>query len=191
MKRIVEYKGSRVVCEVASDVWKYDTIEVEDGASTLQWFVTRQNKGYQLANFEGDQSLVPEQRLFECLAIVARIYLTPGDAGVGDAPTVSDAKTIFETGYFEFQIQQVITDRDNFFRLIGGGDIFPVAAAAPVAFMGDGAWPNVRKYAVSRIVPGGRSIEFFVYWPTPVALEATRKVQIAMYGYELIPKGKA
>jgi hypothetical protein len=184
MKRIVEYKGSRLVCEVASDVWKYDTVDVEDGDSQLQWFVTRQNKGYELANFEGDQSLVPEQRIFECLAIVARIY--QGD----DAPAIADAKNLFETAYFEYQIQQVITDRDNLFRIMGGGDIFHVGGAG-VAFMGDGAWPNVRKYAVSRLVPGGRSLEFFIYWPGGVTLTATQKLQVAMYGYELIPKGKA
>lgn len=183
MKRIIQYKGAKVACEVASDVWKYDTVDVTDGDSTLQWFVTRQNKGYHLANFEGDQSLVPEQRLFECLGIVARIYQG------ADAPLIADAKAIFETAYFEFQIQQVITDRDNLFRLMGGGDIFSVGGAG-VAFMGDGAWPNVRKYAVSRIVPGGRSIEFFIYWPGGVSLTTDYKLQVAMYGYELIPKGK-
>lgn len=184
MKRIVEFKGTKLVCEVASDVWKYDSEVIETGDSNMEFFVTRQGKGYHLANFEGDQSLVPEQRIFEVLAIVARIY------GGDDAPAIADSKNLFEDAYFEFRIQQVITDRDNLFRLIGGADIFSVGGVG-VSFMGDGAWPNVRKYAVSRLVPGGRSIEFEVYWPGGVTLLGDQKLQIALYGYELIPKGKA
>jgi hypothetical protein len=185
MRRVIEYKGSKIECEVASDSWKYDTVVVDDGDSQLQWFVTRQNKTYELANFEGDQSLVPEQRLFEVLAAVARIY--QGE----DAPLIADAKNVFETAYFEFQIQQVISERDNLFRLMGGGDIFSVGGLG-VSFMGDGAWPNVRKFAVSRIVPGGRSIEWTIYWPGGITIAAKGgvKLQIALYGLELIPKGK-
>jgi hypothetical protein len=187
--RVINYKGENLVCSVATDVWKFDTQEITTLSTLSQFFVSRANRPYSVANFEGDQSLVPEQRIFEVLAVCARIYATPG-AGI-DQPLVTDIRNLFETAYYEFQIQQVLTDRDNLFRLVGGADIFSVNPVGNVGFVGDGAWPNLRKYAVSRIVPGGRSIEFKVYWPTPVILAATCKLQIAMYGYELIPRGKA
>lgn len=185
--RVINYKGENLACSVATDVWKFDTQDIANGASLAQFFVTRGNRGYDVANFEGDQSLVPEQRIFEVLAIVGRIYKT---GAASDQPLISDAKNLFEGSYYEFQIQQVLADRDNSFRLVGGADFFHIGGVG-VTFAGDGAWPNVRKYAVSRIVPGGRSIEFKMYWPTPVVLTVTTKIQIAMYGYELIPRGKA
>lgn len=186
--RVINYKGENLVCSVATDVWKFDTQIVSNGDGQVQFFVSRANRGYDVANFEGDQSLVPEQRIFEVLAVCARIYTTGAAA---QQPLITDAKNLFEGGYYEFQIQQVLADRDNFFRLMGGADFFSINPLTNVAFAGDGAWPNVRKYAVSRIVPGGRSIEFKVFWPTPVVLTIDTAVQVGLYGYELIPRGKA
>lgn len=192
MIRKVEYKGAEVVCDVVADRYVFDTELVVNGDTEKTFYVSLTGKGYNLANFEGDKTIVPEQRIFETLAVGARIV----EKGVGATnPLISDAHNMFEAGYFTFSIQEALTDRDFLQRIAGGFDVFEIGGVG-TAFMGDGAIPNVRKYSVSRLIPGGRSIEFKTYWPGPGGVVLTPipplgvYLQVWLYGYELIPRAR-
>jgi hypothetical protein len=148
----------------------------------MPFYVSKVGKNYAQANFEGDQSLVPEGRIFEVLALNVHVeQATPR--------VFIDVNAIFAGGYFEWKIGQTTTDRDWLYRLIGGVDLYDTAGAQ-TPFQGDGAHANIRKYAISRFVPGGRSIEFRLAWPVVggVILTKSAIVKVSLYGFEEIPR---
>jgi hypothetical protein len=176
---VIPFKGDMVAVDVVADRWIFDSETIATGATEQQFFVTKAAKGYHQANFEGDYTLVPEGRIFIVLAAYVAFYQD-------DTPAYGDAKPLFTLGYYEWKIQQTITDRDWLHRLIGGEDLFDVTGTAG-PFTGDGDHGNLRKYAVARIVPGGRAIEYGLFWPGGLTLTKSCKVFVSLYGYEAIP----
>ena len=177
--KLIPYQGAQVEVDVVSDRYWMDYAQIVSGQTKQEYFVSRAGKDYDQAVFEGDQTLVPEGRLAEIIGISFHC-----DQAV---LSFDDIKNIFVGAYFEWQINEVTTDRDWLFRLIGGVDLFD-SSGTVAPFQGDGAHANIRKYAISRFAPGGRSIKFNVYWPAGVTLQAPVSTRVNLYGYEEIPR---
>jgi len=178
----IPFQGAEVPVDVVSDRYIFDSEVLAAGAYTEQnFFVSKAAKSWAQANFEGDQSLVSEGRIFEVLGIY--IYFEQ----VSAVKNISDASLVFNSGYYEWSTQGVLTDRDWMHQMIGSVDLYD-AAGVVTPFQGDGAHANIRKYAISRFVPGGRSIEFRIVWPGSITLAQDTILKVRLYGYEEIPR---
>lgn len=183
--KVIPFQGAQIGVDVVADRYIFDS-EAFDAGATLnnqEFFVSKAGKSYAQANFEGDYTLVPEGRIFEVLGISVYVYQAATES------VFADAKQIFDLGYYEFKISQTTTDLDWLHRLIGGVDLFD-SAGVETPLQGDAAHANIRKYAVSRMVPGGRSIGFQLYWPGGITITAAAKIFVSFYGNELIPNGQ-
>lgn len=199
--KTIEVKRQNVEVRVLEDKWLYDTETIDDADSEQEFFVTKQNKARFLARFAGDESLVREGNFFEWMAVEHRI-LANSAAAAEVRPTDDDLVLIAHEGFVEAKISDETVLEENSVRLFGGFDFLPVlgtiglVAAAADSFMGSGQHGNVRKFAVSKIVPGGRTFEYTVFWAGAggvggvVNLAESRRLQIALYGIESIPTGK-
>ncbi len=91
-------------------------------------------------------------------------------------------------GYYEWNTQGTLTDRDWLHQIMGSTDLYDTAGVDTPS-QGNGSHANIRKYQVSRFVPGGRSIEFRLSWPDGgLTLTEDAIIYVRLYGYELIPR---
>jgi hypothetical protein len=194
--KAIEVKRQKIETRVLEDKWLFDTVSIANGNSLIQYFVTKQNKNPYRARFAGDESLVNEGKFFEWVAIEMRVL---ADRTVPTArPVDADMFNMATEGYCEAKIADEVVLEENMIRLFGGFDFTPVlvtignAAAAAQQSLGSGQHGNVRKFAVSKIVPGGRNFKLQLQWANTggVLLVATQSLQVAVYGIEQVPTGK-
>lgn len=195
--KMIEVKRQRVETRVVEDKWLYDTENVANAASVTNFFVTKQNKAAFLARFAGDESLVNEGRFFEWIAVELRVLADRVAAAF--RPPEQDLFEMATEGFAEAKISDEVVFEENLARMFGGFDFVPVllnttaAAAADVRYSaGSGQHGNVRKFAVSKIVPGGRNFKLRLSWEAAggVQLAAARRLQVAVYGIEQVPTGR-
>lgn len=190
MLRKIEVLGAEVVCDFLKDSYIFDTEDIPAATNEMEFFVTKQGKTADQANFHTDGALVQKDRILEVIAIVARIY---GQ----DQVTEFDLKSLFEFGNFALEIDEDIEDRDNLLRLAGGVDVRTTVDTFGIgfldhAFIGDGTHKNVRVYAKHKMAPGGKTTKLTARWGRAggSANLVMRELQVAAYGYELKPRAK-
>jgi len=179
-----------VTVDTLADRWIHDDGNVTNTLTELQFFTTKAGKTLDQANFEGDQSLVPEGHLFQTIAHV----VTPrrnATAAANTRLTQTDAVELYEQCYMDFQIQGAVAERMNAKFVAGGFDFTTVyepanLGALDVAVLGNGTHANSRRYEMEKIIPGGRSIDYYLRWPGGVTLATTRNVLVAFFGIQAV-----
>ena len=183
--KTIPFQGAEVPVDVVSDKYIFDSeimLNTPVVHSEQPFFVSKTGKSLAQANFEGDNSLVSEGRIFEVLGIYVFFYQ------VTTKKSVADAALCFDAGYYEWNTQGTLTDRDWLHQIMGSTDLYDTAGVDTPS-QGNGSHANIRKYQVSRFVPGGRSIEFRLSWPDGgLTLTEDAIIYVRLYGYELIPR---
>ncbi len=194
-RKFVEIKRQRVEAIIVRDTWLYDTENVANATARVDFFVTKQNKNPFLARFAGDESLVKEGEAFEWHALEFRCIANT--TVPARRPTDDDLFGMATEGFLEVKVSEEVIFEENGARIFGGFDFVPefggLAPAAAVASLGVGDHRNVRVLRVPITVPGGRAFKASVQWQQAggVALSATRRLQMAVYGVIVIPTLKA
>jgi len=171
-----------------ADRWIYDSDPITTGLTQWEFFRTTAAKGLNQANFEGDYTLVPEGHVFQTMAHLLRVQ-KDGTAAANALLTNIDAQELFEQGYVDWKIQGATQEEMCNYYLAGGMD-FQVnyepanLGAVDSVRTGDGSRHNVREYMVTKDIPGGRSLKYFVFWPGGVTLGTTRRLVVSLYGIE-------
>jgi len=183
--KTIPFQGAEVPVDVVSDKYIFDSeimLNTPVVHSEQPFFVSKTGKSLAQANFEGDNSLVSEGRIFEVLGIYVFFYQAT------TKKSVADAALCFDAGYYEWNTQGTLTDRDWLHQIMGSTDLYDTAGVDTPS-QGNGSHANIRKYQVSRFVPGGRSIEFRLSWPDGgLTLTEDAIIYVRLYGYELIPR---
>jgi len=181
--------GNRKVdIDTLADRWIYDTENIATAATEQQFFVTRANKTMERANFEGDYSIVPEGHVFQLIAHVVAV-LRNANAAANTRVTMTDAVELWEQGYLDLAIQGSIATRENLRYLAGGFDFRCIyepshLGASDTMLNGTGDHANCRRYEMEKIIPGGRSVDYYLRWNGGVVLGTTRATHVAMFGIQ-------
>ena len=188
MRTTINVGNRAVPVDTLADRWVYDTIDVATAATETQFFVTRTGKTLERANFEGDYSIVPEGHVFQLIAHVVAV-LRDADAAANTRVTMTDAVELWEQGYLDLAIQGAIATRENLKYLAGGFDFRCIyepshLGAADTMLNGTGDHANCRRYEMEKIIPGGRSIDYYLRWNGGVTLGTTRATHVALFGIQ-------
>lgn len=171
-----------------ADRWIYDSENIATVATQQEFFRTTAAKNLNQANFEGDYTLVPEGHVFQTMAHLLRVQ-KDGAAAANAFLTNVDAQELFEQGYVDWKIQGATQEEICGYYLAGGYD-WSIQyqpgnlGAGDAVRAADGSRQNVREYRITKDIPGGRSLKYFMYWPGGVTLGTTRRLVVSLYGIE-------
>mgnify|MGYP001051264190 CR=1 FL=1 len=190
MKTQIKAGPETLRVDTLADRWIYDTENIVTASTEQQYFVTRTGKTIERANFEGDYSIVPEGHVFQLIAQLVCV-LRNADAAANTRVTMTDAVELWEQGYMDFAIQGGITARENLRYVAGGFDFQAIyepsnLGASDTVMCGTGDHANCRRYELEKIIPGGRSVDYYLRWNGGVTLGTTRATQVAFYGIQSV-----
>ena len=168
--------------------WIHDSENIVNAQTEQQFFMTKAAKTIDIANFEGDQSLVPEGHVFQVIAHVVHVRRN-ATVAANTRLTQPDAVELYEQGYVDWQIQGTVAERMNARFLAGGFDFATVyepanIGAADAAVLGNGTHANARRYEMEKIVPGGRAMDYWLRWPGGITLGTTRNTMVSLFGIQ-------
>lgn len=180
----------RLECRVIADRWWYDTIALTAAAGQTNYFQSVAAKNRDLADFEGDKSLVKEEEYALIYGAVMYLIKLTDPEPANPLPADPAVWAYLRRSYYEWQQNQAVVSRDNMLVLEGGSSmrVSGLAAAVAEAQPGDGRHDNMRKFWKPILVTGGRSVDFYVYNQVAGTPENLNwKLMIRLYGLHLIP----
>jgi len=189
----IQVGAVRLECRVIADRWWYDSTPLTAVAGQVNFFQSIAGKNRDLADFEGDKSLVKEEEYALIYGAVMYLLDLRPTAEVLELPAVPAVWAYLRRSYYEWQQNQAVVSRDNLLVLEGGSSyrVSGAAALAAEAQPGDGRHDNMRKFWKPVLVTGGRSVDFYVYNQLAGTPENEKyKLMIRLYGLHLIPVGR-